>query len=291
MKEMMKTSKILAVVLTSVIWIIAKNAAAVSLSQSIDKTEMAFEDSAKFEITVEWPGPQFAYRFANPLNPYIDRLKIGPFSSSISSIGTGKDEVTTKKFTYVLIPTSAGEGKIDAITISYFTWPDSISGELITEPVAITIGEQKIKSKPGGFSIWLPIFGALLVVGSGTAIYLLRARAVKGRPLVKTPSEMALNELVKLKTETGTDIKKFQTGVYNILSNFLRSKFNISISGLTEEKIEELLAKTNLSEQLRMSIKNWLVQAEKDKYRPVEAAPGETARLETELRRFFENVK
>ena len=268
-----------------------QNSSAISLSQTIDKTEMAFDDSAKFEITVEWPGPQFAYRFINPLNPYIDRLKIGRFSSSISSIGTGQDEKTTKKFTYVLLPTSGGEGKIDPITINYITWPDSISGELITEPVAMTIGEQKIKSSSSKFPIWIPIVGGLLVIGSGTAIYVLRAKALKGRPIVKTASETALFELAKLKTESGTDIKKFQTGVYSILSNFLRSKFNVNISGLTEEKIEELLAKTNLSEQPRMSIKNWLSQAEKDKYRPVEATPGETVRLETELRRFFENVK
>mgnify|MGYP001567175179 FL=1 len=129
------------------------------------------------------------------------------------------------------------------------------------------------------------------MISSGAAIYVLRAKAVKGRPAVKTPSEMALNELTKLKTESGTDMKKFQTGVYNILSDFLRSRFDINVSGLGEEKIEELLSKTNLSEQPRISIKIWLVQAEKDKYRPVEAAPGETVRLETELRRFFENVK
>ena len=287
----MKSSKILSIVLALVIIITVKNAAAITLSQSIDKTEMAFEDSAKFEITVEWQGPQFAYRFANPLSPYIDRLKIGPFSSSISSIGTGKDEVTTKKFTYVLIPTSSSEGKIDAIKISYFTWPDSIPGELITEPVVLTIGEQKIKPKPGRLPLWIPIVGGFLVISSGAAIYVLRAKAVKGRPVVKTPSEMALNELTKLKTESGTDMKKFQTGVHHILTDFLHSKFDINISGQSEEKIEELLSKTNLSEQPRISIKNWLVQAEKDKYRPVEAAPGETVRLETELRRFFENVK
>jgi len=288
---MMKTGKILAVVLLLVISFGVQNSAAISLSQSIDKTEMAFEDSAKFEITVEWQGPQFGYRFANPLNPYIDRLKIGPFTSSISSIGAGQDEITTKKFTYVLIPTSSGEGKIDPIKISYFTWPDSVSGELITEPVAMTISEQKIKSKSSRFPIWIPIVGGLLVVGSGAAIYVLRAKAVRGRPTVKTPSEAALEELAKLKIESGLDLKRFQTGVYNILSNFLRSKYNINISGQSEERIVELLAKTNLSEQARMGIKNWLVQAEKDKYRPIDVAPGETVRLETELRRFFENVK
>ncbi len=287
----MRARKEIAFVLLFVIGLGVHNAAAISLSQSIDKTEMAFEDSAKFEITVEWQGPQFAYRFVNPLNPYIDRLKIGPFTSSISSVGTGKEEITTKKFTYVLIPTSSGEGKINPITISYITWPDSVSGELVTEPVTMTIGEQVIKAKSGRFPVWIPIIGGLLVVGSGAAIYFLRAKAVKGRPVVKKPSDTALDELAKLKTESGTDFKKFQTGVHHILLNFLRTQHDINLSGQNEEKIEELLAKTSLSEQERAGLKYWLVRAERDKYRPVEAAPGETVRLETELRRFFENVK
>ncbi len=287
----MRTKLLFTIVLAMILSVCARQVSAISLTQSIDKTEMPFEDSAKFEITVEWPGSQFAYRFINPLNPYIDRLKISRFTSSISSFGTGKDEKTTKKFTYVLVPTSGGEGKIDPITINFITWPDSISGELITEPVAMTISEQIIKPKAGEFPAWISIMGGLLLVGSGATIYFLRAKAIKGRPIVKTPSESALDELSKLKAACGSDLKRFQTGVFNILSNFLRSKHNINLSGLSEEKIGELLSKTDLSEPAQASIRNWLVQAEKDKYRPVEAAPGETVRLETELRRFFENVK
>lgn len=287
----MRTRNIFSVALMLVLSLGAQRALAISLTQSIDKTEMPFEDSAKFEITVEWLGSQFAYRFINPLNPYIDRLKISRFTSSISSFGTGKDEKTTKKFTYVLVPTSGGKGKIDPITINFITWPDSVSGELVTEPVAMTIGEQIIKPKAGEFPAWISIMGGLLLIGSGATIYFLRAKAIRGRPIVKTPSESALDELSKLKADCGSDLKRFQTGVFNILSSFLRSKHNINLSGLSEEKIEELLSKTNLSQPAQASIRNWLVQAEKDKYRPVEAAPGETVRLETELRRFFENVK
>ncbi len=274
-----------------VLSVCAQSALAIALTQSIDKTEMPFEDSAKFEITVEWPGSQFAYRFINPLNPYIDRLKIRRFTSSIASFVTGSEEKTIKKFTYVLVPTSSGEGKIDPIAISYVTWPDSLPGELITEPVGMTISEQRIEPKSVKFPVWISIVGGLLLVGSGATIYILRAKAVRRRPIVKTPSDSALDELTKLKTECGSDLKRFQTGVFNILSGFLRAKHNINLSGQTEETIAELLAKTNLSEQAQTSIRNWLAQAEKDKYRPVEAAPGETVRLETEMRRFFENMK
>jgi len=264
---------------------------AISLTQSIDQTEIAFEDSAKFEITVEWQGAQFAYRFVNPLNPYIDRLKVGRFSSSITSTGTGQDEHTTKKFSYVLLPTSSGKGKIDPITISYIAWPDSVSGELITEPVSIIIAEKKVVAQANGLPFWIPIVGGLLLLSSGAAVYVARARAVKGRPVVKSPSELALEELSRLKAEAGTDLKKFQTGVYNILMNFLKSKYHINIGGQSEEKVAELLSTISLPEQRQKDIAGWLTRAERDKFRPVDAPPGETVRLETELRRCFENLK
>lgn len=291
MKKMLKIKPFLPYLLILSALIAAPSSVAVTLSQSIDRTEMAFEDSAKFEITVEWPGTQMAYRFTNPLNPYIDRLKIRRFSSSITSTGTGKDEITTKKFTYVLIPTSSGTGKVDPITISFLTWPDSVAGELITEPVSISIAEQKIVAKSDKLPIWAPIIGAILLLGSGTAFYLARSRAVKSRPPVKTPSQSALDELTKLKAESGNDLKKFQTGVYNILMNFLKSKYDINVSSESEEKIEELLKKARLAEQTQKEIAGWLIRAERDKFRPIDASPGETVRLETELRRFFENVK
>ncbi|MGH8016480.1 MAG: BatD family protein, partial [Candidatus Zixiibacteriota bacterium] len=200
-----------------VFWAFAPATQAISLTQSINKTEMAFEDSAIFEITVEWPGSQLAYRFPSPLNPYIDRLKIGKFSSSITSIGTGQNERTVKRFTYILLPTSSGFGKIDPININYVTWPDSVAGELITEPVTINIAEQKLVAKSGDFPIWIPVVGAVMLLGGGTFVYLSVAKARRERKPFKTPAETALDELSVLKSEAGTDLKRFQTGVYNIL--------------------------------------------------------------------------
>jgi len=266
------------------------HAGAISLTQSIDKDQMAFEDSAKFEITVEWPGPQFAYRFTNPLNPYFDRLKVGRFSSSVNSTGTGQDEVTTKKFTYVLTPTSSGPGKIDPITISFISWPDSVAGELVTEPVSIIIADQKPAPKSKVLPIWVWITGGMAILGGGAAFYVSKSRAAKRKPVVKSPSEIALEELAGLKTEAGTDLKKFQTGVYNILVKYVNSKYQFNLGGQTEDKLEEIITKIPLNEQQRNSLKGWVIQAERDKYRPLASSPGDTVRLETDLRRFFEEL-
>lgn len=291
MSKIIRNKISLNIVLVLVLFSGADLVNALSLTQSIDKTEMAFEDSAKFEITVEWPGPQFAYRFINPLNPYFDRLKIGRFSSSITSTGKGQDEYTTKKFSYILLPTSGGLGKIDPITISYITWPDSVSGELVTEPVSISIAEQKVRAKSTRLPFWIPIAGGILLLGSGAAIYAARSRAAKRRPAAKSPSELALEELSKLKSEAGGDLKKFQTGLYNILMKFLKLKYGLNLAGQSEDKMFELLSGTSLPEPRQKNIVGWLKQAEQDKFRPIEASPGETVRLETELRRFLETLK
>lgn len=277
--------------LVSVAVIFSTTASAISLTQSINKTEMAFEDRAVFEISIEWPGQQFAYRFPEPLNPYFDRLKVEKFTSSISSVGQGKDEITTKKFIYVLAPTSGGQGKIDPITINFLTWPDSSAGELVTEQVSIMIAEPKAASKSSNLPLWIPIIGAILLLGSGAAVFISVSKAKKEKIPLKSPGVTALEELSQLKSEAGTDLKRFQTGVYNILSKFMSSKYRLNVSGHTEEKLDEILANSPLSEQHRVIVRNWLVQAERDKFRPVESSPGETLRLETELRRFFETLK
>jgi hypothetical protein len=263
----------------------------ISLSQSIDKTEMAFEDRAVFEITIEWSGQQHAFRFPVPLNPNIDRLKVEKFTSSISSTGQGEYEKTTKKFIYVLAPTSSGQGKVDPITVSYITWPDSVAGELITEQVIINIAEQRVSSKSSELPLWIPLTGVLLLLGSGAAIMASVSKAKKSKKPTLTPVDEALQVLSALKTETGSDMKRFQTGVYNLLSKFLKSKYNVEIDGLSDEKLEGQLSKSQLSKEDREAVKKWLIQAEKDKFRPMESSPGETVRLETELRRFFEKLK
>lgn len=290
----MNCAKMIKIVLSTaflLMSITAVNARAITLTQSVDKTEMAFEDSVKFEITVEWNGPQFAYRFPKPLSPYIDRLKVGRYSSSISSTGQKESEVTIKKFTYVLEPTSGGLGLIDPITINYISWPDSIPGELVTEKVTIQIADQIIVKPSETSNIWYYLIGALVIVSGGATFFVLRSRAAKNKIPVKSPVDKALEELSKTKAESGSDLKKFQTGIYNLLSEFLEERYNIEIGGLSETGLAERLSKTSLNEKDKSALVNWLIQAERDKFRPIESSPGETVRLENDLRKFFENLK
>jgi len=93
----------------------------ISVTQSVDRFSIPFEDSVHFEIVLQWDGPQTAYLFPKPLNPTFERLKVRGLTSSISSSGSGEAETTTKKFRYTLIPTASGTGRIEPVTISYLS--------------------------------------------------------------------------------------------------------------------------------------------------------------------------
>lgn len=260
---------------------------AISVSQTLDKSTMSFEDSASFEIVIEWSGPQNANIFGRPLNPFFDRLKVGRFSSSISSIGRGYDEVTTKKFKYVLIPTSSGAGKIDPITISYVGMPDSIPGELVTEPMTITIAQALPQEVPGegNNSLYLVLFGALILVGSSVALYIWRSG--RETEVVKTPKEQFLEGLDDLKKRSGQDFKLFQSGLCELLESYLESAHDVKARSITDEDLTERINALDLSEQQKIDLSGWLSNARRDKFRPVTAAPGEAIRLENEIREFF----
>jgi hypothetical protein len=264
----------------------------ISVSQSLDRFSIPFEDSVRFEVVLKWNGPQSAYLFTKPLNPTFDRLKARGVTSSVSSSGSGSDEVTTKRFDYTLIPISSGLGSIDPVTISYISWPDSIPGELVTETMTVQIAEPLPPEKEhGGFTVWVLILVILVVVGSAAFAFVRWKKSRTPKEIEKTPVEQFLEDLTALKQESGSEFKKFQAGLYKLLVEFLTAKYAINPDGAADDEVEKLLEPTDLNEHQIKQISLWLVQARRDKFRPVVAAPGETIRLETEIRRFFEELK
>ncbi len=264
----------------------------ISVSQSLDRFSIPFEDSVRFEIVIQWSGPQSAYLFTKPLNPTFDRLKARGVTSSISSTGSGSSEITTKRLSYTLIPISSGLGSIDPVTISYISWPDSIPGELVTEAMTVQIAEPlPTEEERSSVTVWVAILVILVVVGSGAFAFIMWKKGRKPKEVEKTPVEQFLENLAALKQQSGSEFKKFQTGLYKLLVEFLTAKYAINPDGVADDEVEKLLEPTDLNEHQIRQISLWLVQARRDKFRPVVAAPGETIRLETEIRRFFEKLK
>lgn len=263
----------------------------IEVSQSLDRFSIPFEDSVHFDIVLRWDGPQSAYLFTKPLSPSFDRLKVRGFTSSIGSTGSGKDEVTTKRFRYTLIPTSSGAAGIDPVAISYISWPDSIPGELVTEAMTVQIAEPLPPVEEGGSStMWIVIISLVAVGGLVAFILMKQFKAKQPKEIEKTPVEQFLDRLTVLKQEAGGDFKKFQAGLYKILEEFLATRYGINLDGTSDDDMDALLEQTNLNDSQKTQIGRWLVQARRDKFRPVVAAPGETVRLETEIRQFFEKL-
>jgi len=262
----------------------------IAISQSLDRFRIPFEDSIHFDVVLQWQGPQSSYLFTSPLGTTFDRLKVRGFTSSISSTGSGDDEVTTKSFRYTLIPTSAGAATIDPITVSYISWPDSVPGQLVTEAMTVQIAEPLPPVEGGGATVWVMVVLLVVVGGLAALILVKRSAAREPKEIEKTPVQQFLDRLTALKQEAGGDLKKFQVGLYESMAAFLKARYDIESDRLGDNELVSALEVTDLNDDQREQIGRWLVQARRDKFRPVVGAPGETIRLETEIRKFFEKL-
>ncbi|HOD67427.1 MAG TPA: BatD family protein [candidate division Zixibacteria bacterium] len=262
-----------------------------SVSQALDKSHLAFEDSAVFTITLSWPGPQFAYRFPEPLDPTFEKLQVTRFETAVASQGTGAEETTHKTFRYTLAPLAPGTGRIAPVTISYVTYPDSIPGEAVTEPMTVAVERPAAapEDKPRG-RWWLWLAGALAAAGAGAAVVIRKARRPAAAPPVKTPADTALEQLDRLHVEAAGDLKKFQAGLYRVLAEFLRARFNIDADVLDDSQLAQAVRGADLRADVRDQLAAWIVTARQDKFRPVAGAPGETVRREAEVREALQKV-
>lgn len=264
----------------------------IDISQSLDKFEIPFEDSVLFEITVKWDGPPHAYLFNKPLNPTFSYLKAGTLSSSVSSIGIGVNEKTTKKFKYILIPTQSGQGIIEPINVKYLRLVDSTEGELVTEMMTVTVAAPiPEKISKGINSYYLLILGLILFVGAIIGLIIIRKKSGKQKSEpIKTNRDLFLEKLSELKKETGSGLKEFQSGLYNILLEYFINEHKLKLSELDENQITQKINETKLTQIQKENISNWLLKAKKDRYQPLKPSPGETIRLESEIRNLFENM-
>jgi len=268
----------------------AQPANAIELKQSLKPSEVAFEQSAVFEITISWDGPQSRYFFPHPLRPQFERLTAGELASSISSTGEGDNEVTTKKYRYTLSPALSGLGRIEPITIDYISWPDSIPGQLVTEPMTITIAQPKPPTpldKSSGSLIWIIVIVVAAVL-SGGAYYLFVIKPKQQAPVAVSPEQELLRQLELVQAEAGTDIKRFQTGLYKLLMEYLNRAYGLPTGLNNAAEVAESLKKTTMTPSEREIITGWLTRAEREKFTPSAVDPGATTRLSAEVKEYFE---
>ena len=272
----------------------AAQADQITVSQSLDRFDMEYESQAHFEITLTWSGPQSAYLFDKPLQPQLENLKVQQFASTVSSTGAVGVETTTKKFDFTLTPTGSGLGRIEPVTISYVTWPDSVPGTLVTEAMTIKIATPKQTKSAGSdkpkypWYLWLP--AAVVTVGAISGFVYWRIRARRPKAVVKTVPEQFLERLAAVKTESNGDLKRFQTGLYKQLVWYVNTRYGLAIGPQPTEEIIHEIDRCGMPEPEKHAIGAWLIRADREKFSPAAPMPGETIRLETEVREFFEKM-
>lgn len=263
--------------------------AGLSLTTSLSADSIAYEDSVTLRIDISWPGPPSAYVFDRPVQPHLTGLRVGPQTSSITSTGSGPEEITTKTIDFTLLPTTSGIARIDPITISYLRPPDSIPDQMTTDPLTVRIGDPA--PPPAGGETWgwywmLAIVLIVVVVG-----WRLRRQRRKVPPdILSTPEQRFLEELTAVRQETGDDFKKFQTGLYHILREYLRKRCECDPDSIESEELTMKLSESGLSTGMAERIVQWYEEAARDKYRPVDAGPGEVTRRESAIRHVFEQI-
>jgi inorganic pyrophosphatase len=132
--------------------------------------------------------------------------------------------------------------------------------------------------------IAVAVFGAML----GLFIMVRRKQPTE---IKQTPAETFLADLQTAKDRAGQDIKKFQTELFKALVKYLESAYTLSAAGKPADVIVTELEKVTTDRTKASRLAGWLMRAEKEKYSPVAAAPGDVTRLEAEIRQFFENMK
>ncbi len=263
---------------------------AISVSQSIDRTEMRFEDTAAYQVVISWDGPPTRYRFEKALRLQTDKLKVASFSSTVNSSGSGAQEVSTKVVDYRLVPTGSGVGSIEPLAVEYAEWPDTTIGVLMTDAIEVSIARPVPAKAKGesGIPTWGWVIIIVVLLAAAAAVLILGLRGRKKAAPVRTPAEAFLDDLTALKSESGSDLKQFQTGLYKILVVFVSVRYQIDVNGRTTEAILTDLEKADLGREGKDMLSDWLKRAEREKFAPVNAAPGETIRLESEIRSFVE---
>ncbi|MDZ4722789.1 MAG: hypothetical protein SGI97_02625 [candidate division Zixibacteria bacterium] len=273
----------------------SSTASELSLSQSLDKASIAFDETATLEITLSWQGDQSAYRFDKPLQPQLDRLKVKQFSSSVKTSTAEAGEITTKTFRFNLEPTISGAGKIEPIVIRYVSWPDSISGELVTEGMILIVSDPvarptSVPRTPTLLSRPVKIILGITLLLSMTFVAVLVIRSRRPNEVIQTPTQKLLVRLSALREESGGDMKQFQTGLYKLLLWYLSTNHGMNSTPRPTEDIVRFIDTSDMPPAYKEKIGAWLLQAQRQKFSPVAPAPGDVIRLEAEVRSLFETT-
>jgi len=262
--------------------------AEISLTGSVDKTDIAFEDSLTLTVEIKWFGDITSYTFQVLPLPDAENLKVTGTSSSISSKSSEDGDITLRTFKYVLRPTGPGTGTIEPVVLDYVALPDSTAGQLATQRFQISIAPPI----PRGTEANLPFFARVLIFIAAIIITVVIIIMIRRKKKVhvepeKTPEDEFLDGLETARKETQNDRKQFFTRLHKLLIVFLERKYDLELSGKTTQLVVEQLETVDMPVVMKENISNWLTQADREKFAPGAGSPGDVLRLATEIDKTF----
>lgn len=268
---------------------LAADRGGLSLTTSLSADSVAYEDSVILRVDISWPGPPSAFVFDRPVQPELTGLRVGPQTSSISSSGSGEDEVTTKSIMFTLLPTTSGIARVQPITISFLQPSDSIPQQLTTDPLTVRVSDPAPPPASGKTWVWYWVIAIVIIVGV-VAWRLRRQRRLVTSEVLSTPEQRLLEQLTMIRQHSGDDFKQFQTGLHRILGEYLRKRCDCDPESVDSEELVHRLSESGLSSGIAERIAEWYGEAARDKFRPVQAGPGEVVRRESAVRHVFEQM-
>jgi len=258
----------------------------ISLSAHLDKTDIPFEDTVEYKLEIKWIGNITSYAFEVLPLPDLENLKVMGTSSSISSSTENGQETTTRYIKYTLKPTLSGVGTIKPITLQCISMPDSTANNLTTPLLTVNIATPIPVEKKSEMSIYLIIALGIIMI-AGFVFVVLRMRKKPEIIPEKTPEELFIDELMRLKQDGLSDRKVFFTRLFRMLNIYIEKKYNLRVANQTAEIIVGKLSETDIPEAEKEKISHWLIKAEKEKFAPFGGEPGEVIRLAAELEKHF----
>jgi hypothetical protein len=263
----------------------------ISVSSSIDKTEIAYEDEVQLTVELKWEGDITAYRFEIIPLPETEKLQAGGSSTQTSSLVEDSVEYTIRTYKYNFRPILAGTGIIRPITFNYVTWLDSLPGQLTTQEYRILIAEPKPVVTRGGIStVGIIVIIMVIIVIAAAVIFMILRKKPSLMEASVSPEETFIQDLQRIKKDHHADRKLFFGGLHKALLDYLGNRFGMETAGKTMSTIKEAVSALDIAVNHQEKIIQLLEMAESEKFAPRQGEPGDILRLCTELENHFSNI-
>ncbi|MFC1477099.1 BatD family protein [candidate division KSB1 bacterium] len=236
---------------------------AISLSDTIDKTETPLNSPVTLIVTLSWQGRPDKYRIGVIENPALTNLEtVSSTSSSRSEVIQGRI-YTFKEFVYTLQPQELGMAYIDGLIIPYTETTQDISDNLATARLSVKI-TAPVFEKDYSY-IWKWSIGAAgLILLIFLFMRLRRTRRSKAEQVqpVRPLEDIYFEKLSGVSKYNLSSYRQPLDEVITVFRKYLTDKFAIPVEKRTGQALSEFFYETGIDDTLIQKIDSILEEAE-----------------------------